>query len=240
MQVTAVAIEESTAGRIGYLGTAWTIVSAFLSPQIWRLDVPPPLSAPAHVADDCRSMHQRFDAGEHVLAEAQPIGSWVIEFQRAADSALLERTVACPCALSDWLDKRRRCWRRSAARRTWAAQAGALWRQETHCRHHCRRLGLAGLQSNSPSAAASWDHRQTTLGSSDTCASPLSLTAHEPIRSALGEAGVDFSQQRSRRNTLLSTALIVALRACRRLLAWPAPGQTQLWAHHTGHAERKE
>jgi hypothetical protein len=45
---------------------------------------PSPPSAPAHLADECRSMHQRCDAGEHVLAGPQPIGSLTIKFQQSS------------------------------------------------------------------------------------------------------------------------------------------------------------
>jgi hypothetical protein len=45
---------------------------------------PSPPSAPAHLADECRSMHQRCDAGEHVLADPQPIGSLAIKFQQSS------------------------------------------------------------------------------------------------------------------------------------------------------------
>jgi hypothetical protein len=60
MQDTAVAGQSDTTG-----GMAMT-VSAFSAPRSGGLLSPP--SAPNYLAADCRSMHQRCDAGEHVLA----------------------------------------------------------------------------------------------------------------------------------------------------------------------------
>ena len=88
---------------------------------------PSPPSAPAHLADECRSMHQRCDAGEHVLADPQPIGSLAIKFQqssRACATGVYRGLSLRPLGLAGqaYMDSRRR-WRRSAARRTGAGHA---------------------------------------------------------------------------------------------------------------------
>lgn len=100
------------------------------------------------------------------MPDPQPIGSSPIEFHQSIRDVLLER--ACPVLArghSHWLDKRRRCWRRSAARAYLAAQTGMRWRQEAvKGPHQHAALGLAGLHCqawpNRPSprtAAAQWD-----------------------------------------------------------------------------------